>query len=425
MTDDYLATAVHLDDEKDDETANVGLGGDDNFTRAQLIIITSAQRGAAVTGLVASLCLMRLAYKRTRRLACSPRNAASLIFDRIMLAMSVYLTLYAVSNVVASAALPRGTPHSWGAVGTTQTCTAQGLSLQLSLIAPFYYVALSVYSFVAVCHNFDSQRYAWMEPWIHCGAHVVPVCSSVYLLFVRGFNASGNVVACWIDSIPDGCGDDSDVPCTRGPQNIALVSFLCYTLPGLITLTVPPACMIALYCQVRRRQAEIHIPAASVAAQGTLYVAILYLPAGFSLFKNTLRWVLNRDVFGTALVSIVLLNLFSLGVLGMYRYFRRDESDSVGSTINASSLSPGSHLNQKQGGETSSIPEAGHSNHFPPEQSTQQEGKDEEVHRYSFNIFDGTNPTGDFADYIHEGDSEDEAADVSESKRWQTIQDYI
>ena len=43
----------------------------------------------------------------------------------------------------------------------------------------------------------------------------------------------------------------------------------------------------------------------------------------------------------------------------------------------------------------------------------------------SFNIFDGTNATGGFSEFVHGGDSDDEEADNNETKHWNTIQDHV
>jgi len=45
--------------------------------------------------------------------------------------------------------------------------------------------------------------------------------------------------------------------------------------------------------------------------------------------------------------------------------------------------------------------------------------------RYSFNIFDGTNATGGFAEFIYEADSDDEMNDERETQQWKDIQDHI
>merc|ERR1712238_62294 len=44
--------------------------------------------------------------------------------------------------------------------------------------------------------------------------------------------------------------------------------------------------------------------------------------------------------------------------------------------------------------------------------------------RYSFNIFDGTDASGAFAAFIHEGDSDDERADDAMTDHWAAVQDH-
>ena len=44
---------------------------------------------------------------------------------------------------------------------------------------------------------------------------------------------------------------------------------------------------------------------------------------------------------------------------------------------------------------------------------------------YSFNIFDGTNASSAFAEFVHDGDSDDENDDQEETERWAAVQDHI
>ena len=44
---------------------------------------------------------------------------------------------------------------------------------------------------------------------------------------------------------------------------------------------------------------------------------------------------------------------------------------------------------------------------------------------YSFNIFDGTNASSAFAEFVHDGDSDDENCDQEETERWAAVQDHI
>jgi hypothetical protein len=44
---------------------------------------------------------------------------------------------------------------------------------------------------------------------------------------------------------------------------------------------------------------------------------------------------------------------------------------------------------------------------------------------YSFNIFDGTNASGAFAAFIHDGDSDDENIDNEQTKHWADVQNHV
>ena len=44
---------------------------------------------------------------------------------------------------------------------------------------------------------------------------------------------------------------------------------------------------------------------------------------------------------------------------------------------------------------------------------------------YSFNIFDGTNASGTFADFVHSGDSDDENIDNEQTIYWTDVQNHV
>ena len=44
---------------------------------------------------------------------------------------------------------------------------------------------------------------------------------------------------------------------------------------------------------------------------------------------------------------------------------------------------------------------------------------------YSFNIFDGTNASDAYAEFIHEGDLDDERVDNDETVKWSAVQNQI
>ena len=62
--------------------------------------------------------------------------------------------------------------------------------------------------------------------------------------------------------------------------------------------------------------------------------------------------------------------------------------------------------------------------------SNQEEGKSKKNFTpprpaYSFNIFDGTNAYGTFADFVHSGDSDDENIDNEQTIYWTDVQNHV
>ena len=171
---------------------------DDNFTDAQRFTLAIVPRIAACISLLSSVYMAVAAFRQRK----------SRIYHRLMFGLTIHMIQYSVWNIYGPAAVPVGTPNVWGAAGSTQTCTAQGFFLQVSQAGYFYYVLLAVYSFQAVRHNFNEEKYIWMEKWIHVAVHIWPFGTAFYLLSIEAFNFLGHY-SCWIASIPFGCGNDT------------------------------------------------------------------------------------------------------------------------------------------------------------------------------------------------------------------------
>jgi len=73
----------------------------------------------------------------------------------------------------------------------------------------------------------------------------------VYLLSIEAFNPV--TIGCSLASKPVGCGDQSGVPCERGPQNIAQLQALFWGIPTLIVVFGSIIIMILLYFDVSNR----------------------------------------------------------------------------------------------------------------------------------------------------------------------------
>ena len=386
------------------------------YSSTQLKTLAWVPRLAALVGLASAVFMGWTAYRQ----CCRPpgqRHGTSLLYHRFMMAMAVHLSLFSAANVVGTAAIPRDTPNTWGAVGNVTTCSAQGFVIQLSLCAPFYYVLLSLYSFLAVWHNFHLERYLWVEKWIHVGVHLFPVGSAVYLLSLQAYNQPGEVpgTTCWIDSLPFGCGDQhaDTLPCTRGPQHISQVAGIFAGLPVLFILVFPAVVMGALYLQVRRHQARICLPAQAVAQQATVYLAALYWTYALTIIGYSLGWKADKGTgFGLRITGTVIMNLFGFWILLIYYYFWMPPQATVATTTGATSGPKTNHSPTATGVGKESA-------------TTARKEASPSPTMVSFNIFDGTNATGAFADFVFAGDSDDEAMDRQESQRWTTIQNHV
>lgn len=210
----------------------------DDFTAKQEFILNWTGRVAAFISFLGGLYICYWTWKRRDH-----------VYHRLMFAMSIYILLWSPWMMYGIAALPVGTPDVFGAYGTIATCTAQGIFNQLSTAIPAYYVALSGFSWVVVVYgHFDAALYGWAEKHIHFWVNLWAISSSSWLASIEAFNPSEGFPGCWIGAVPMGCGEESGVPCDRGPNNISDVLALMTGLPVVVLMVVPTVIMIALAC---------------------------------------------------------------------------------------------------------------------------------------------------------------------------------
>jgi len=306
-SDNTTSSASKVNNNNDDD--------DDEYTQAQQIALTWSLRIAAMISFLSAIYIFRMAWKRRDH-----------VFHRLMLAQSIHLMMWSPWMVYGAAAVPYGTPDTWGAFGNTATCTAQGFFSQLSVTVPLYYVFLSCYSWVVIVYgNFNPLRYQWIEKYIHIGVHIFPVASACYLLYIEAFNpvAAGN--RCWIASVPFGCGDESDIECTRGPQNISSMMWIFASIPMFFSLIFPAIAMIALAIFVYRRNKKGIVPCGittwMIFKQSVVYLGTFYWIHIPNMVHTALSIVANKKFFILSLVSTMIIMLRGLWYAMVYTYF--------------------------------------------------------------------------------------------------------
>ncbi|VEU44397.1 unnamed protein product [Pseudo-nitzschia multistriata] len=352
-----------------------------------------------------------------------------------------------------------------------------------------YYCSFSVYSYVGTLKNFDKSAFQnGMETYIHVLVHLYPLATALYITSQQLFNNTG-FGYCFVEGDPIGCGgspratNEAIVPCDRGGQTyqtIQLVELL-WDIPLFIMLLFPTAVMITLYLKVKKRQDSILILSCEVAQQSLYYLLVIYAGVIPSAVVHTLDWfqfLTTELATNLTLFSNVMATLCGLWTVIMYLYFSNPKTESVqkyrggeedgdGRENNNDSadeldpsLSDGVRMNSGESGanifsfcpetetEHNSTNDNNQSNHLslvaagtkttntdPTNASTRRRnsstksrnrsGSDRVSRKFSFNIFDGTNASSAYSDFIFDGDSEDEREDHRETQQWSSVQDQI
>jgi hypothetical protein len=166
-------------------------------------------------------------------------------------------------------------------------------------------------------------------------------------------------------------------------------------MPIMILLIVPTFMMIALYIEVRRRQATIMVEAKTVAKQAALYLLALYWIYMFTFIQGALVFAFGRNIFASVLLSNCVSYLHGFWILLVYIRFRQTRTSSQ---------------KAKATDESESKPA-----------TPQQEGSEQSSRKsifLEFSIFDGTNATSRWTEFIYEGEDDDEEEDDHEAKKW-------
>jgi len=312
--------------------------------------------------------------------------------------------------------------------GTIATCTTQGFFVRLcGSSAIIYYTSFSVYSYVGVLNNFENAKIIWVEKWIHLLVHIYPISTGIYFLFAQAYNNKGSGF-CGVANSPLGCEFDPEMPCERGYQDRKTINWISI-VPQVFVLIFSTTLMVTLFFMVRKRQTRVYIQAKVLAQQSFIYCLCIYwivVPFFIRLFVHNYPY---------AIFVLVNYSLFGFWSMLIYQYFTIERkkktsattlsSDSSTNTNNKNNIkNHKSKPNKRENGnfifnceEIKSDVNNG-LNLVSPALSSRKP-------RYTFNIFDGTNGTGEFSDFVHVGDSDDEKADEEQTKHWDSIQDYL
>lgn len=141
-------------------------------------------------------------------------TAESLItYDRLLFMMSVMDVINSFVYFLSSWPIPYGTPGVFGAVGTQQTCAAQGFIIQLGLAIPFYNGCLAINYLLVINKGWPERRVREVEPWLHMVSLLFPLATAIAAASMELFNNAN--FWCWIAPLPINCNSVGGTPCIR------------------------------------------------------------------------------------------------------------------------------------------------------------------------------------------------------------------
>ena len=187
--------------------------------------------------------------------------------------------------------------------------------VQMVFVVQHYYVALSIYVFMALRCEFRIKEIEWIEKYLHVGVFIFPLLSAIYLYWKEMFNPIG--VFCWINSYPQGCTPDQYEPCQRGPKDpsLSINMFALGVLPMacnliVVTLIITCSCYVndqmkykrllksgrlkgkqVIFEHARRQKSML------IARQGARYLAIFYLSYTFLFIAMIVQMTMTQPWF--------------------------------------------------------------------------------------------------------------------------------
>jgi hypothetical protein len=173
------------------------------------------------------------------------------VYHRLLAALSLAGLFRATGLFLSTWPMPAEQPSVFGNVGSLASCNCQGFFIQFGLSAPLYVAMISVYYWLVIRHGWSERRIRRIERYMHIVPWVCGLATAVMGLVLDLYNPRG--FYCWIAPFPDGCHQDSDVPCARG-EHSSTYGFFLYYAPLWVCFAFVLYCLGSVYFGMRREE---------------------------------------------------------------------------------------------------------------------------------------------------------------------------
>lgn len=175
--------------------------------------------------------------------------------NRLLFPMSILDIIYSLGLAPSTALIPRGSPCTYGAIGTQFTCTIQGVMVKLGMAVQSYNAMLCLYYYCVLQCNMHETQIERLELYMHIYA-IVPtfICSLVPAIFSLYNNNIFfcSIVSRWRYEYPPE-GFEVNIVAVRVGTVIKMATIFIVFLNVFIIAY----CMISVYGTARRRVERI------------------------------------------------------------------------------------------------------------------------------------------------------------------------
>lgn len=164
------------------------------MTPTENLILSWVGRTTSTISFFSSLSMVYMIFSdRRRRLAKSNH--------RLMLGLSIIDCFQSAASAMTTMAIPVE-DDTYGNMGNSATCTAQGFFLVLGLGVPMYNTSLSILYLLTIRHGMSATIFSTkVEPFLHVTSVMVPIAAAI-LAVSKGFIEPGPTV-CFISRGPE------------------------------------------------------------------------------------------------------------------------------------------------------------------------------------------------------------------------------
>lgn len=187
--------------------------------------------------------------------------------SRTLLAMSCADIVFSIGWFLSTWAAPAHLDYIWGNVGNVATCNFQGFLIQFGLMSsPLFNIALPFFYLLRIRYRWTDTQLQNIEPWLHGIVWSLALGTAIYPIPIGYYNNAWEV--CWIESYPQGCGDDGD-PCLRG-ANAGVHALVWMVFPVWISIVLAFLIMGMLYATVYQMESKISKYSGSIVRVSTV-----------------------------------------------------------------------------------------------------------------------------------------------------------